>query len=141
MPPSRVSVTMNAEAEVGDIAAGRRTPMSQNMPKLGTMLMAAVIATWVSLVVPPAFTKEKDTDHDGVPDPIDRCPETVIPEVTAPTVRLKVSHFALTTGDTTFDTWRRHRPPLPRPTRLGGAASKSWHSWTLGKSTRSLAAA
>jgi hypothetical protein len=36
--------------------------------------------------------------------PGDRCPGTVIPELTVPTVRLKVDHFELTTRDTTFDT-------------------------------------
>jgi hypothetical protein len=48
---------------------------------------------------------EIDSDNDGIVDPDDLCPDTVIPE-TAPTMRLGVNRFALTAnGDAfTFDT-------------------------------------
>lgn len=44
-----------------------------------------------------------DSDGDSVPDSLDRCPDTSIPE-NVPTVRLGVNRFALVDADTTFDT-------------------------------------
>ncbi len=46
---------------------------------------------------------ENDADGDGVCGDVDHCPGTVIPEG-VPTVRLGVNRFALTDGDTVFDT-------------------------------------
>src|SRR5262245_22851359 len=39
------------------VSAKRRQAMEQNMPKLGSVLMAAVIAAWMGVWVPPAFAK------------------------------------------------------------------------------------
>ena len=47
---------------------------------------------------------DTDTDGDGVADDADVCPGTVIPEATVPSNRLLVNRFALTDGDTNFDT-------------------------------------
>jgi hypothetical protein len=44
-----------------------------------------------------------DLDADSVPDNLDRCSETQIPEG-LPALRLAVNHYALVDGDTTFDT-------------------------------------
>jgi hypothetical protein len=44
-----------------------------------------------------------DTDGDGIPDIVDVCPATVLPE-NVPTVRLGTNRFADTDGDGTFDT-------------------------------------
>ncbi len=48
----------------------------------------------------------KDEDADGVPDDLDYCPGTVIPE-SVPTVRLGTNRWALVDGDGHFDT----KPP------------------------------
>ena len=44
-----------------------------------------------------------DSDADGVSDSLDACTETRIPEG-VPTIRLNPNHYALVTGDGTFDT-------------------------------------
>jgi hypothetical protein len=44
-----------------------------------------------------------DSDADGVPEDIDRCPGTAIPEA-VPTQGLKPNHWALVNGDGIFDT-------------------------------------
>ncbi len=44
-----------------------------------------------------------DDDGDGVPNDVDYCPETMIPEG-APTVQLNPNHWALTDDDSVFDT-------------------------------------
>lgn len=59
--------------------------------------------------------KCKDQDEDGVPDVLDVCPDTAIPE-SAPTRRLGVNRWALGAGDGVFDT------TLPR----GGGPSISF---------------
>lgn len=46
-----------------------------------------------------------DTDGDGVPDPADACPDTVIPE-TVPLLSLGRNRWALVDGDNIFDTNR-----------------------------------
>lgn len=46
---------------------------------------------------------DPDGDGDGVPDDLDVCPDTVIPE-RVPTRRLGVNRWALVDGDGIFDT-------------------------------------
>jgi hypothetical protein len=55
-----------------------------------------------------------DVDDDGVPDDVDVCPGTVIPE-SVPTVRLGVNRYALVDEDGIFDTTRpgRRGPAAP----------------------------
>jgi hypothetical protein len=50
-----------------------------------------------------------DADDDGVPDDVDVCPATVIPE-SVPTKRLGVNRYALVDEDGVFDTTAPGRP-------------------------------
>jgi hypothetical protein len=53
-----------------------------------------------------------DLDGDGVPDNLDACADTRIPEA-LPTVELKLNHYALVNGDRLFDTPAgRNSPPV-----------------------------
>jgi predicted extracellular nuclease len=52
-----------------------------------------------------------DTDADGVPENLDRCPNTTVPE-SVPLVRLKANHYALVDSDRVFDTAPSQAPPL-----------------------------
>jgi hypothetical protein len=45
-----------------------------------------------------------DSDGDGVLDVVDNCPDTAIPESVPTTGQLNPNHWALTDGDTMFDT-------------------------------------
>lgn len=54
-----------------------------------------------------------DSDSDGVPDPVDLCENTIIPE-SVPTIRLGVNRFAFTDGDTVFDTILSKHPEMTR---------------------------
>lgn len=47
---------------------------------------------------------DTDDDNDLVPDDIDMCPMTSIPELTVPSVKLGVNRFALIGNDNNFDT-------------------------------------
>lgn len=49
------------------------------------------------------FGQTDDLDGDGVPDTIDACPSTVLPE-NVPTISLGINRFADTDGDGLFDT-------------------------------------
>ena len=55
-----------------------------------------------------------DADDDGVPDDVDVCPGTVIPE-SVPTVRLGVNRYALVDEDGIFDTTEPGRRDPGRP--------------------------
>jgi predicted extracellular nuclease len=52
-----------------------------------------------------------DTDADGVPENLDHCPATVVPEA-VPTVALKQNHYALVDADRIFDTLASQAPPV-----------------------------
>lgn len=58
---------------------------------------------WYAQVDNVALTAPDDEDCDGVVDSIDACPGTMISE-SVPTQRLGKNRWALTDGDTTFDT-------------------------------------
>lgn len=60
-----------------------------------------------------------DSDLDGVLDGDDLCADTMIPE-SVPERRLLPLHYALTDGDTTFDTVAPGFPGLPVPTYTTG---------------------
>ena len=68
-----VRPTVNDEEEVGRVdgsaavSAERRKPMQKNMPKLGTVLMVAVIVAWVGVWVPPAFANGRPWRSPGRP--------------------------------------------------------------------------
>ena len=47
------------------VSAERRKPMQKNMPKLGTVLMVAVIIAWVGVWVTPAFAKKAPVEVTG----------------------------------------------------------------------------
>lgn len=51
-----------------------------------------------------------DLDSDGVPDNLDVCADTRIPE-SVPTVALRLNHYALVDGDGVFDTVTGRNPP------------------------------
>jgi hypothetical protein len=98
----------NAANYLGDVGSSVTQPFSFVVPAL---------TDWV-LVIGSNFTFEPlpceyefevldfpcDTDGDGVVDPIDLCPDTIIPEATVPGVRLGVNRFALVDYDFYFDT-------------------------------------
>ena len=46
---------------------------------------------------------DPDSDEDGIPDDVDLCPGTQIPE-SVPTIELKPNRWALVNGDMYFDT-------------------------------------
>lgn len=94
-----------ADHDIGAITA--TIPLVTKFLETGDDL--AVIATTANpntseFSLPVELSPPPDTDGDGVIDGDDLCPDTVIPEATAPSHSLGKNRFALVDDDLTFDT-------------------------------------
>ncbi|HJR58383.1 MAG TPA: endonuclease/exonuclease/phosphatase family protein, partial [Vicinamibacterales bacterium] len=76
-----------------------------------------------------------DADTDGVPDNLDVCASTSIPEG-VPTVELRINHFALVDGDGLFDTAPGRNTPATFSIRdTGGCSCEQILDRTAGRMT------
>jgi len=87
---------------------------------------------WYAQVDNVALTATNDADCDGMVDSIDYCPGTVIPE-SVPTQGLGKNRWALTDGDTTFDTNGKRSPAYTLQDTAGCSCEQIIENLDLGQ--------
>jgi hypothetical protein len=87
---------------------------------------------WYAQVDNVALTGDADCDGDGVDDSIDACPGTVIPEL-VPTQGLAKNRWALTDGDTDFNTNGKQSPAYTTQDTAGCSCEQIIENLGLGE--------